>query len=295
MALSLEQDTSIDFTAITASEGRNLKEIEDIEFSNLLEGVYQRYGYDLRELEVSFLRRRVRTILQRENLSSISALQEKILRQPKTVDALMSNLCSFEIGLFRDAEFYLALRQRCIPLLKTYPSLRIWVVGCSEGDEVYSIAMLLREEGLSDKSKIYATDIHQSAWELTQGRKMDEVEFESARARYCLSGGGAEFGRYFTHHSNEKRLDASLLKNVVFGQHNLITDQSFNEFHLILCRNHLIHFKQSLHLRAIQVLRNSLVVLGFLGLGEKETLKWSQQEKCFEQLQPNVKLYRRTL
>jgi chemotaxis protein methyltransferase CheR len=295
MALSLEQDATVDFTAVTASEGRNRKEIEDIEFSNLLEGIYQRYGFDLRELEASFLRRRIRELLQRENLPSISALQEKILRQPKTVDALMSNLCSFETGLFRDPEFYLALRQRCIPLLKTYPSIRIWVVGCSEGDEVYSIAMLLREEGLSDKSKIYATDIHQSAWELTQERLMDDVEFDSTRARYQQSGGNADFGRYFTSRSDLKRLDASLLENVVFGQHNLITDQSFNEFHLILCRNHLIHFKRSLHHRAVQVLRDSLVVLGFLGIGEKETLKWSQQEKCFDPLQPNLKLYRRTL
>lgn len=293
MALSLEEDTNVDFAAITASEGRDRKEIEDIEFSNLLEGIYQRYGFDLRELESSFLRRRIRMILQRENLPSISALQEKILRQPKTVDALMSNLCRFEIGLFRDPEFYLTLRQRCIPLLKTYPSLQIWVVGCSEGDEVYSISILLEEEGLLEKAKIYATDIHQSAWDHTQERSMDDVEFDASSARYKQSGGKGDFGRYFTHRSDHRRLASSLLSNVIFGQHNLMTDQSFNEFHLILCRNHLIHFQQSLHQRAIQVLRNSLVVLGFLGLGEKETLKWSQQEKCFEQIQPNLKLYRR--
>jgi chemotaxis protein methyltransferase CheR len=268
-------------------------DLEDIEIKLLLEGVYLHYGYDFREYAPASLKRRISDLARDEKLSSISQLQGLILHDPASFERFVVALTVNVTSMFRDPKFYLAFRTRVVPLLKTYPFVRIWHAGCSTGEEVYSTAIVLTEEGIYDRCRIYATDLNESV--LKQAKEgIYSLEFmQSYVNNYVRAGGKAAFSEYYAADSNHAIFRSSLRKNIVFSQHNLVTDRSFNEFNVILCRNVLIYFNQALQNRVHRLLYESLTKFGVLGLGHKETIGYTPFEERYEVLEEGEKLYRR--
>src|SRR5690349_10951926 len=268
-------------------------DLEDIEIKLLLEGVFLHYGYDFREYAPASLKRRIGDLVRDEKLSSISQLQDLILHDPACFERFVVALTVNVTSMFRDPKFYLAFRTKVVPLLKTYPFVRIWHAGCSTGEEVYSTAIVLMEEGIYDRCRIYATDINESV--LKQAKEgIYSLEFmQSYVNNYVKAGGKTAFSEYYAADSNHAILRSSLRKNIVFSQHNLVTDRSFNEFNVILCRNVLIYFNQALQNRVHRLLYESLSKFGVLGLGHKETISYTPYEDRFETLEEGEKLYRR--
>jgi len=268
-------------------------QLECIEIGLLLEGIYQYYGYDFRNYALSSIRRRVWHRLRAENLLTISSLQEKVLHDESCMERLY---CDFSInvtGMFRDPEFFLALRQKVVPFLRDIPFLRIWDAGCSSGEEVLSLAILLHEEGLLNKTRIYATDMNAKILERARVGQYSLEKMQSYTRNYLNSGGLQAFSEYYEVKSQGVVFDSILSKNVVFAQHNLATDRSFNEFHLILCRNVLIYFNRLLQERVHSLFYDSLCHNGFLGLGSKEEVRLTEYAKCYEEVDKLSKIYRK--
>jgi chemotaxis protein methyltransferase CheR len=259
----------------------------------LLEGLYQVYGFDFREYSRASIKRRILERMRAEKLATISAFQDKLLHEPEAVDRLLLGLSVHATAMFRDPTFYLTFRAKVVPLLKTYPTVQIWVAGCSTGEEVYSLAILLREEGVYDRCRIYATDISRAVL-----RKAREGIFPLASMRdytnnYHLAGGVNEFSDYYTARYDRVIFSPSLHNNVVFSEHNLATDGSFNEFQVILCRNVMIYFNKTLQDRVHNLLYNSLSMFGVFGLGNKESLKFTPRAGSYEHLNNHDKLFRK--
>lgn len=267
--------------------------LEEIEIHLLLEGVYQYYGFDFRNYALSSLRRRIRNLLHTEELTSISALQDRVLHDRASLERFLLGLTVNVTAMFRDPGFFVAFRQQVVPLLRTYPFIRIWHAGCSTGQEVYSMAILLQEEGLYHRCRIYATDTNEQVLQKAkQGIYPLELMQEYTHL-YLKAGGKRSFSEYYTAAYENAMFRASLRENVIFSQHNLATDRSFNEFNVILCRNVLIYFDQTLQARVHQLFHDSLCTFGILGLGRQESLKLTPYEKHYEELVRNEKLYRR--
>ena len=268
-------------------------ELENLEVELLLEAVFRHYGYDFREYAGASLKRRIWNVLRAEEVETVSALQDRILHDPAFFERFLLALSVNVTSMFRDPGFFQAFRHRVVPLLRTYPFLRIWHAGCSSGEEVYSMAILLEEEGLYDRCRIYATDMNESV--LQKAREgifpLDQVGEYSDN--YLEAGGTKSLSDYYTAGYGSALFRASLRDNVVFSQHNLALDSSFNEFHVILCRNVMIYFQKSLQHRVHRLLYESLVPFGLLGLGAKESLHFTPHERDFEQLEAGWKLYRR--
>jgi chemotaxis protein methyltransferase CheR len=220
-------------------------------------------------------------------------LQDRILHDPACFERFIIALTVNVTSMFRDPNFYLAFRTKVVPLLKTYPFVRIWHAGCSTGEEVYSTAIVLTEEGIYDRCRIYATDLNESV--LKQAREgIYSLEYmQNYVGNYVKAGGRAAFSEYYAADNDSAIFLSSLRRNVVFSQHNLVTDRSFNEFNVILCRNVLIYFNQALQNRVHQLLYESLGKFGVLGLGHKETISYTPYEKNYEVLEEGEKLYRR--
>ena len=268
-------------------------ETEAMEIRLLLEGVFQRYGYDFREYAPASLKRRIWEVVRAEKLKSISGLQERVLHDPACFDRFVVALTVNVSGMFRDPEFYLCFRTEVVPLLKTYPFIRIWHAGCSTGEEVYSLAVVLAEEGIYDRCRIYATDLNESVLKQAKDGIYSLQFMQSYVANYLKAGGKAAFSEYYMADNDNAIFRAALRKNVVFSQHNLVTDRSFNEFNVILCRNVLIYFNQELQSRVHKLLYESLGMFGVLGLGHKETLSYTPYEGRYEALAGGERLYRR--
>jgi len=267
--------------------------VEEIELELLLEGIYRHYGFDFRNYALSSLRRRVANFRRDEHLGSISLLQDRILHDRAWLERFLYALSVNVSAMFRDPPFYRAFRKEVVPLLKTYPFIRIWLAGVSMGEEVYSLAILLQEEGVYDRCRIYATDINDAVLKKAK-EGVYPVELMQAYANnYIKSGGTRSFSDYYTAAYDRVLLKPSLRENVVFAQHNLATDASFNEFHVILCRNVMIYFNSQLQAHVHHLLHNSLVMFGVLGLGAKETMKFSPHEHAYEEIDNASKLYRR--
>jgi chemotaxis protein methyltransferase CheR len=267
--------------------------VERLEIALLLEALHYRHGYDFRGYALPFLARRVRRRVQEEGVRTISGLQEKVLRDPAAMGRLSLGLSVPTTSMFRDPGFYRGLRERVLPVLRTYPVIRIWHAGCSSGEEVYSLAILLVEEGLYGRSRIYATDVQPT---LLQRASQGVVELEAARRweePYRAAGGRHALDRYYTAQGPRAVLAPELRANVMFAQHNLVTDASFNEFNLILCRNVLMYFDAPLQQRAHGLLCDSLVRFGFLGLGRRETVGGHEAERRYALLDLREKLYRK--
>jgi chemotaxis protein methyltransferase CheR len=278
---------------LTADRGRAV-DLEKIELDCLLDAVYKRYGFDFREYAPASLRRRVNRRLQLEKLPTISALQNELLRNPDLMERLLLDLSINVTAMFRDPTFHLAFREKVAPLLRTYPFTRIWVAGCSTGEEVYSLAITLEEEGLYERARIYATDINEEVLERARLGVFPLTKMQDYTRNYIEAGGKGSFADYYTSAYDGAAFDRSLVRQVVFAQHNLVTDRSFNEFHVIVCRNVMIYFERSLQQRVFELFDESLARLGILALGHKESLRTSPHAEKYEELDPLERLYRKT-
>jgi chemotaxis protein methyltransferase CheR len=267
--------------------------VEALELDLLLEGVYRLHGYDFRGYARTSLRRRIENIMRAEGVSSISALQERVLRNAASWDRFLLGISVNVSAMFRDPGFFLAFRQHAVPLLRTYPFIRIWQAGCSLGEEAYSLAILLQEEGLYERSRIYATDINEVT--LRQAREaIYPAELMQKYTHYYIQAGGTRsFSEYYTARYDLAMLRPALGQNIVFSQHNLVSDGPFNEFNVILCRNVMIYFNRELQEQTHKLLLDSLGKFGILGLGSRESLRFMPQESAYAVLVPGEKLYRR--
>jgi len=267
--------------------------VEEIELDLMLEGIYRHYGIDFRNYAMSSLRRRVWNFIREEHVGSISLLQDQILHHHAWFERFLYALSVNVSAMFRDPHFYRVFRQEVVPLLKTYPFIRIWLAGVSMGEEVYSLAILLLEEGIYDRCRIYATDINDAVLKKAKEGIYPMDQMQTYTNNYIKAGGTRSFSDYYTAAYDRVILKSSLRDNVVFAQHNLAADASFNEFHVILCRNVMIYFNSELQAHVHDLLYGSLVMFGILGLGAKETLKFSPHEYAYEEIDNPARLYRR--
>ncbi|MBD2343003.1 CheR family methyltransferase [Anabaena subtropica] len=267
--------------------------LEDIEIKLLLEGVYQYYGHDFRNYAVSSLKRRIYSFMRLEGLENISALQEQLLHDGTSLERFLLSLTVNVTSMFRDPSFYLAFRNQVVPILRTYPFIRIWHAGCSTGEEVYSMAILLQEENLYHRCRIYATDTNEKVLQNAKSGIFPLKMMQEYTQLYLRAGGKRSFSEYYTAAYDHALFRASLRENIIFAQHNLATDSSFNEFNVIFCRNVLIYFNQVLQKRVHTLFYNSLCNFGILGLGRQESIRFTPYEKYYEEIAKGEKLYRR--
>lgn len=269
------------------------EKLEDIELRLLLEAIYRRYHYDFRGYAMASIKRRLLQARDRFGCPTFSQLQDRVLHDPEMLPKLLSFLTVQVSELFRDPGYFLALRQHVIPHLRTYPSLKIWVAGCSEGEEVYSLAILLREEGLEDRAMIYGTDVNPRALEKAEAGVYQLDRLPLFSRNYHLAGGKSSLSDYYTAAYGAAVFDKRLRKNVVFSDHSLVSDTVFAEVHLVSCRNVLIYFDRELQNRAIGVMRDSLIRKGFLGLGAKETLRFTEHAGAFTEFIREERIYQK--
>jgi chemotaxis protein methyltransferase CheR len=270
------------------------RSLERIEVDLLLEGIYRHYGFDFRSYAYSSLKRRLWKRIFAEGLSSISELQSRVLHDPSMMEKLLLDLSINVSAMFRDPSFYKCFREKAVPVLRTYPFIRVWHAGCSTGEEVYSMAILLEEEGLYERARIYATDINEVVLQTARNGIYAAERMQEYTQNYMRAGGTRAFSEYYTAKYDAAIFSEALRRNVVYSQHNLVTDRSFSEFNVILCRNVMIYFDRPLQERVHTLFYESLVPFGYLGLGSKESLRFSKYEACYEQVEEREKLYRRT-
>lgn len=268
-------------------------DLETLEVQLLLEGVFRYYGFDFRNYALASLKRRIWNTIRSEKLTSISGLQEKVLHDPACLERFLNGISVNVTDMFRDPNFFLSFRNTVVPLLRTYPFIRIWHAGCSTGEEVYSMAILLEEEGLYHRCRIYATDINETVLRKAKAGIFSLRFMQEYTQNYLQAGGKQSFSEYYTAAYDNAIFRSSLKENVIFSQHNLATDSSFNEFNVILCRNVLIYFNQSLQARVHKLLYESLGMFGILGIGYQESLNFTPHEKQYQELKGAYKLYRR--
>lgn len=268
-------------------------ELERLEIELLLEGVFRHYGFDFRAYAYASIRRRLWKRVDSEGLSSISELQALVLHDAPAMERLLLDLSISVTSMFRDPGFYRAFRETVVPMLRTYPFIRIWHAGCSTGEEVYSTAIVLEEAGLLERARIYATDINDAVLQQARDGIFPLTRMQEYTENYIRAGGTRSFSEYYTAKYDGALFSPSLIRNVVFSQHNLVTDRSFSEFNVIFCRNVLIYFDRSLQNKVHALFYESLAMFGILALGSKETLRFSQYEPCYEKLDAGEKLYRK--
>ncbi len=269
----------------------NNTEIEQIEIELLLEAIYRRYGYEFQQYSRASMRRRILHYLAKTEYERVSDLIPDILHNPKTFETLFFDISVTVTEMFRDPWFFLALREKVFPFLKTFPYINIWQAGCATGEEVYSLAILLKEEGLYDRTRIYATDFNDDALKTAKARIYPMDRIKEYSTNYRRAGGKDSLADYYRAKYQSIIFDKSLQKNITFANHNLATDGVFAEMHLILCRNVLIYFNKALQDRTLTTFRNSLQYNGFLCLGSKETIQFSKVEKSFVEFAPQEKIY----
>jgi chemotaxis protein methyltransferase CheR len=259
----------------------------------LMEAIYLQYSYDFRDYAGASQKRRVLQALAQLDCPTIPALQAKVLHDPALFMQLLQYLTVPVSEMFRDPPFFLALRQQVIPRLRTYPSVKIWIAGCSTGEEAYSLAILLREEGLLERSLIYATDINAKALDKARQGIFSLSSIKGHTANYQKAGGKQAFSDYYTAAYDAAIFDKSLRENITFADHSLATDSVFSETQLVLCRNVLIYFNKKLQDRALGLFHESLSHRGFLGLGSKESIDFSAYATRFEPLDKPERIFRK--
>ena len=267
--------------------------IFDIELKLLLEGVFLRYQHDFRNYSVASMRRRIAQAMERFGCSSVSQLQDLVLHQPAVFAQMLQYFTVQVSEMFRDPCYFKALRERVIPVLKTYPSVKIWVAGCSSGEEVWSLAILLHEEGFLDRSLIYATDINPEALKTAQAGIYPLDRMALFGTNYREAGGQASLSDYYTASADGAMFDHRLARHIVYADHSLATDSVFSEVHLVSCRNVLIYFNRDLQDRATRLFWESLVPRGFLGLGSKESLRFNSLAGHFVEFAADERIYQR--
>jgi chemotaxis protein methyltransferase CheR len=265
----------------------------DIEIRMLVEAVYLKYNYDFRDYTGASQKRRVLAALRALDCATVSALQERVLHEPDAFAQLLQYLTIPVTEMFRDPEYFAALRTQVVPLLKTYPSLKIWVAGCSTGEEVYSLAIMLREEGLLERSLVYATDINPQSLEAARRGVFPLDRMRLYTENYQKAGGTGAFSDYYTAAYGGALFDRGLIENVTFADHSLATDSVFSETHMISCRNVMIYFNRRLQDRVLGLFHDSLCHRGFLGLGSKESIDFSSYAGRFEPLARRERVFRK--
>ncbi len=265
----------------------------EIEVPLLIEAIYLKYHYDFRQYARASLKRRLMAALSHFDCPTLSLLQDRVLRNPPLFPQLLDFLTVPVSEMFRDPSYFRALREQVIPILRTYPSLKVWVAGCSTGEEVYSLAILLREEGLLSRTLIYATDINPHSLQKAQAGIYDLTRVAGFSGNHRKSGARSSLSDYYTAAYGGIVLDKSLRQHIVFSDHNLATDSVFAEVHLVSCRNVLIYFDRELQDRAVGLFREALVRKGFLGIGSKESLRFSTHADSFEELVREDRIFRR--
>jgi len=266
-------------------------DVETIEVELLLEALHQRYGYDFRHYARASITRRLRQHLVKANVPTIADLIPRTLHDETAFQALARDLSITVTEMFRDPTFYVALRQHVLPFLSTFPFFNVWHAGCATGDEVYSLAVVLTEEGLYDRARIYATDFNEEALQKARARIYAPDKIREYTANYQKAGGKCSFADYYHARYDAVILDPALATNITFANHNLVTDGVFAEMHLILCRNVLIYFDRTLQDRVLGLLRDSLCRRGFLCLGRKESLQLSTIRDDFVEVAPQERIY----
>ena len=272
---------------------RRRDDVEALEIDLLVQALYEAYGFDFRQYSRPSLRRRIWRRVDAEGLVTVTGLLERVLHDQRAVQRLISDLSVNISAMFRDPAFFAALRTKVVPLLRTYPFIRIWNAGCSTGEEAYSLAILIKEAGLYDRTRIYATDMNEAALDQARAGSFPIAKMRDYTANYIEAGGTRSFSEYYGTTGDRVLFDRSLVENVVFAQHNLVTDRSFNEFHVILCRNVMIYFDRELQGRVHELLYESLVHLGVLGLGTREALNFTSHAGDYQRLDPDEQLYRK--
>jgi chemotaxis protein methyltransferase CheR len=270
-----------------------IPDLSNEELATILTLVHKRFGYDFSDYARVSVRRRVIAYMTRSSVRSAADLQYNLINDDACFPQLLQYLTVNVTEMFRDPLFYKTLRERVIPQLASYPFIKIWHAGCSTGEEVYSMAILLKEEGLLERSKLYATDINSYVLNKAKQGIFPLRNMQEYTRNYRSSGGKEVFSGYYTAKYDHVVFDASLRKNMVFALHNLASDGSFNEFNLIICRNVLIYFDKVLQQKSVHLFRQSLCLLGYLGLGTKESLLFNREKEHFEQIDFKSKIYRR--
>jgi chemotaxis protein methyltransferase CheR len=268
-------------------------DVTDIEIRLLLEAIYQRFHYDFRQYAIASVRRRLVQALIGLQCDSISRLQERILHDEHAFPRLLTYLTVQVTDLFRDPEFFLAIRQHVVPMLATYPSLKLWIAGCSTGEEAYSYAILLAEEGLLDRTLIYATDINDESLRRAQSGVYALDRLRQFILNYRAAGGRASFADYYHADEHTAVMAPLLRRHITFADHSLATDSIFSEVQLVSCRNVLIYFDRELQDRALGLFAESLVPRGFLCLGTKESVRFSPHGERFSELHAGQRIFRR--
>jgi chemotaxis protein methyltransferase CheR len=265
----------------------------DIELKLLLEGVYLRYQHDFRGYAVASMRRRVQQAMDHFGCQTVTQLQDMVLHEPEVFARMLQYFTVQVSEMFRDPDYFQAVREHVVPVLKTYPSVKIWVAGCSSGEEVWSLAILLDEEGLLSRALIYATDINIDALRAAEGGIYSVDRIAQFSRNYREAGGTRSLSDYYTSNLHDARFDRRLREHIIFADHSLATDSVFSEVHFISCRNVLIYFNRDLQDRAASLFHEALVRRGFLGLGAKESLRFTAQASRFAEVAPRQRIYQR--
>lgn len=268
-------------------------DIQDIELELLLQAVNMKYGYDFRNYSKAHLRRRINQRLKLSSLNTISELQNKILWDNDFYRFFLQDLSINVTEMFRDPEFYAVFREKVIPDLRTYAHIKVWHAGCSTGEEVYSLAIVLNEENLLKKTQIYATDINKTVLEKAKQGIYSGKEMELYSRNYLEAGGKGKLSDYYTSKYGSVLFDKALSKNIVFADHNLVTDGVFAEVNLVFCRNVLIYFDKILQNKVLKLFSQSLTNRGFLCLGTKESLRFSDYENKYSVIDKKLRIYKK--
>jgi chemotaxis protein methyltransferase CheR len=277
---------------VAAADGQSAGEF-DLELKLLVDAILHKYHYDFRHYALASLRRRLKIAMNRFRCRTLSQLQDKVLHEPEVFSQLLDFLTVQVSEMFRDPEYFRAVREQVVPFLRTYPSLKIWVAGCSAGEEAYSFAILLREEGLLAKTLIYATDINPRTLQAAASGIFDADRIAGFTANHQKSGGRSSLSNYYTAAYGKAMLDKSLKAHIVFSDHSLATDSVFAEVQLVSCRNVLIYFNRALQDRALGLFNDSLCRQGFLGVGSKESMRFSSSAHKFIEFARVERIYQK--
>lgn len=267
--------------------------VKDEELEYLIKDIYDLYGYDFSMYSKASFKRRINRICVIDKFASFAELRYTIINDQDYLKRFVEEITVNVTEMFRDPDFFLSLREKVLPQLGTYPLIRIWLAGCSTGEEAYSVAILLKEAGLYDKSLIYATDINPSVLETARAGVFPLQQMKLYSENYQLSGGKEDFSKYYIANYDVAKFDRSLQKKMIISTHNLVSDSSFNSFQLIICRNVLIYFDKELQERVFKLFDNSLENLGYLALGSRETLRFSDLGKDYQQVD-NQRIWKKT-
>ena len=270
-----------------------ISENESIEFDLLIEAIYKKYGYDFRNYAKPTLKRRIQNKLSSTGIDSISSMQHRVLYDKKFFESVLIDLTVNVTEMFRDPSFYRAVRENVIPILKKYPFLKIWHAGCSTGEEVYSMAILLEEEGLLARTTLYATDIDEKVLRKAKEGIYPLDKIREYTSNYQKAGGTEAFSDYYTAKYEAVIMDSALKKKIVFSQHNLVTGKAFSEMNMIVCRNVIIYFDKELQNRVLSLFNESLIEKGVLCLGSKESVQFTTSKNHFTELVGKEKIYRK--